>query len=417
MDNLEEFDGNAPDNGPNNPAATPCPLAQLHRDRKIIKKGQGTVSTQDAKIQIANFFWSLASRRCFDTKHKDRAIKCRCLIQARDWLDDEDVDALVDYLYEFALKESKDQKAILAEWMKYGQAWKQKLYNMPRYETRKVFLLPGVPNQPLAMICRNAMTAVLGMTARSWDPLWKKVKEGRPIAHGLVGKASNNKKDFEPALHDFFQDMLQFAGPRATRLIRELVRDRVNMELRDDDDDVLELPTAFSKRALHNRYLLEQGWTFEVDSKMRVIEKKQLQPNDDMDNNPPASWPTFLNFWNKNYPKLVIPSAAEDICNECYMYANRHKYALLEKDKNNEGDDSDDEEGKAESDDEEEANRKMLLNEDLVLKAARHVEMAQRQRTYYQERRQAALDTINNRPSERVLCYVCLRLRAEPCNP
>jgi hypothetical protein len=148
MDNLEEFDDNAADNGPNNPAVTPCPLTQLHRDRKNIKKGQDTISTQDTKIQISNFFWSLASR-CFNTKHKDRAIKCKCLIKTRHWLVDEDVDALVDYLYEFALKESKEQKAILAEWMKYGQAWKQKLYNMPQYNTRKVFLLPGVPNSHL----------------------------------------------------------------------------------------------------------------------------------------------------------------------------------------------------------------------------------------------------------------------------
>jgi hypothetical protein len=204
MNNHEEFDGNTANNGPNNPAVTPCPLTQLHRDWKNIKKGQGAASTQDAKIQISNFFWSLASSCCFDTKHKDRAIKCKCLIKARDWLGDEDVDALVDYLYEFALKESKEQKAILAEWTKYGQAWKQKLYNMPQYKTRKVFLLPGVPNQPLAMICRNAMMAVLGMTAHSWDPLWKKVKEGHSIDHGLVGKDSNNKKDFEPGLHDFF---------------------------------------------------------------------------------------------------------------------------------------------------------------------------------------------------------------------
>jgi hypothetical protein len=34
------------------------------------------------------------------------------------------------------------------------------------------------------------------------------------------------------------------------------------------------------------------------------------------------SWFTFLYFWNVNYPKIVVPNARQDICGNCWMFAN-----------------------------------------------------------------------------------------------
>ena len=48
----------------------------------------------------------------------------------------------------------------------------------------------------------------------------------------------------------------------------------------------------------------------------------------------------------------------------------------------------------------------MVDSERLVLAAARHVEMAQRQQQMYQAKKQAAIDTLLLPPLERVLCFV-----------
>jgi hypothetical protein len=42
------------------------------------------------------------------------------------------------------------------------------------------------------------------------------------------------------------------------------------------------------------------------------------------------SWPSFCRFWSKNYPKIVIQRPAEDLCDDCVVFANRHKYQKRE---------------------------------------------------------------------------------------
>jgi hypothetical protein len=34
------------------------------------------------------------------------------------------------------------------------------------------------------------------------------------------------------------------------------------------------------------------------------------------------SWFTFLYFWKLNYPKIDVPNARQDICGDCWMFAN-----------------------------------------------------------------------------------------------
>jgi hypothetical protein len=115
---------------------------------------------------------------------------------------------------------------------------------------------------------------------------------------------------------------------------------------------------------------------------------------------------------------LVVPNAAEDICPDCYRFANQHKFATRDKTVATKA--TSDSDSESDSDDEEEEERKegdkpdnqerelqqQQQNEALIIKAAIHVKMAQKQRLFYQEKRQEAIDTVNNRPSERVLCYV-----------
>lgn len=39
-----------------------------------------------------------------------------------------------------------------------------------------------------------------------------------------------------------------------------------------------------------------------------------------------VSFYTYYYYWKKNYPKLKVHKPAEDICQLCFRFANRHKY-------------------------------------------------------------------------------------------
>jgi hypothetical protein len=139
--------------GHQGPQSMDCPLTLVHRVRKAILKPPAKkppVNVQGLKEDIRKYFWHLATHYCQDSNNITRQVKCACWIGARRWLDDEDIDALVKYLFDYAMLEAKEQKARLADWMRYAQAMQKKLYNVTRTQRRQLFLIPGF-NRPEAM--------------------------------------------------------------------------------------------------------------------------------------------------------------------------------------------------------------------------------------------------------------------------
>jgi hypothetical protein len=147
------------------------PLPNVHRDRKAIQKGK--VDGIPLLNEVRQYFWFIASNPCHATKNPTRAMKCCCLMNARDWLSDEDIDNVVQYLFDFALLEDKEQRIRLSDWMRYARAINKRYYKVDRQQRRRVYLIPGV-NHPNVLICSHAMCALLGKTHNSWDPLWKR---------------------------------------------------------------------------------------------------------------------------------------------------------------------------------------------------------------------------------------------------
>jgi hypothetical protein len=76
-----------------------------------------------------------------------------------------------------------------------------------------------------------------------------------PPSHGLTGKAGNKVDDsMALLLSDYFNEILQLATPRATLVIRTVVREQVERtELCDNDEEIVELPLHMSKRSLYDR--------------------------------------------------------------------------------------------------------------------------------------------------------------------
>jgi hypothetical protein len=97
----------------------------------------------------------------------------------------------------------------------------------------------------------------------------------------------------------------------------------VGMEYRDCNREMIELPSSLSKRAIYIRFCKTIGYK-KAQAKNGsghdeyLVEDKHLVPEEKtaMDGNlttkllSPPSFSTFLAFWFRNYPHVVVPSAS-----------------------------------------------------------------------------------------------------------
>jgi hypothetical protein len=213
----------------------------------------------------------------------------------------------VENMYGYALLPKGEQQTLVKEkeWIKYGDTISD-AYRRGDKRKRAVFLLPGTNH----LICRDALCRLLGIGREAWTTIFKMAKNNTPPSHGL------EERIFKTCL-------LLLATPRATLVIRSLVRDQVETELQDDDKDIVELPSHMTKRSLYDRMLLQIGWKYVFDAKSRIVEQ---QPVEGIEQERAPAWSSFQRYWAKHHPKLFIAGAREDVCNQCYIFANRHRY-------------------------------------------------------------------------------------------
>ena len=109
------------------------------------------------------------------------------------------------------------------------------------------------------------------------------------------------------------------------------------------------------------------------------------------------------------YPKIVIQRSSEDICDECFVFANQHRYGKRKKEN-----DDDDEDGLLElvsklaldDDDDDDDVNEMEMSEERVLAAAKHVDRAKKQRELFNLKKQEAKDDKDTPRGERSSCFV-----------
>ena len=58
-----------------------------------------------------------------------------------------------------------------------------------------------------------------------------------------------------------------------------------------------------------------------------------------------CSYTTFKQFWKKHFPLLLLRRPTEDLCNKCYVFANKFRYNLSQDEESSDDDDDDSEGG------------------------------------------------------------------------
>ena len=219
------------------------------------------------------------------------------------------------------------------------------------------------------------------------------MKKNKVPVHGLKGKESNNNNlhhGYTFVLKMFFDMLETLAVPRATRVVRTLVKGEgkeetnpstVRVELRDDDTDVLELPSSMTKRGIYARFLKDHCGIVQVlDARSCVIAVRPNGPDDHVPDCYP-SWRSFNRHWERFYPKLVIARPREDVCEDCWKYANSFRFRKrgVGSEGMSAGDDDDDDD-----------DREQEHNEGVVESAKVHVEQAKIQRKLFNDKQEEA---------------------------
>jgi hypothetical protein len=378
------------------------PLLELRKAwNESTKKEKESFDLGPWKEEFASFLDVICnSGPCTDLHNPRRRINCNCM-EELDFADEEEEDAIFRYLSRYSRMKWGEQRLIVLEWKRYAKAFQNSFMG----NKNRVYLLPGSSTYK---ICKSSLAKLIGKERYAWDSI-QEGKGGDALMHGLSKREAGNRaqdSDMTERLHGYFKHLQELGAPRSTRLVSDLSQGLVSTELRDANVELIELPACNSKRALFRTFLAELGWQMTFDKKGRVTSQSPTG-SDVNDSLAPISWTTFCRFWKKNYPNIVVQKPAQDLCDDCVVFANKHKYNKRKNEAVVEDEDEDNVVPSAKKTDFDELNREMEADEQLVLDAAKHVEMARAQRMLFNQKKNDSLLLAGAATELRTYTFVC----------
>ena len=100
------------------------------------------------------------------------------------------------------------------------------------------------------------------------------------------------------------------------------------LEVRDQDEELLELPTNWLQCWLYGKWVTTLGLKAKLVDDEGLIWLEEIENWDGSDRQglKPCVFKTFRSFWKKEYPKLVLPKPREDICTDCFILSHTFRY-------------------------------------------------------------------------------------------
>jgi len=99
------------------------------------------------------------------------------------------------------------------------------------------------------------------------------------------------------------------AEPRATRIVREATQTSLR-----DDNNLYDLPTYMMRRGLYKEFCYGRGQLVTYTNKGNVKFEQRMDQEWSGESLHCPALSTFIAFWDKEYPELVIRRAVKDIC-------------------------------------------------------------------------------------------------------
>jgi hypothetical protein len=147
-------------------------------------------------------------------------------------------------------------------------------------------------------------------------------------AHKSIGKKNYNaiEKDdqkYEPLMRHF-EYLKNLGEVRVTRVVATLVNGMQGHANRDKSPDMTYLPISLGYWSCYKQYMALLGYVVWTTAMGAFI----VMGGDgkEVDAGEYSSFSTYFNLWKHDFPDLKVSRLVEDICKDCYAFANCHRY-------------------------------------------------------------------------------------------
>ena len=373
------------------------------------KSHNNKLSCEQKKENLRSFVNKNLIVPCLN-QNSNRRTTCHCL---EVFLHNEDlIDQLILLLERFEGLNQKERQLFLHGVITHGFIAKQ---NLPRGCLKEpIFLLSGIENDitECVNVCHNGIQNLFCIGTKRW----KKLCSEAMLPNGKdVSNYENNKNAKSTAVSksvmDFLSDIAEQEGEsHATRFVRT----EVQLFLRDEDIQLIQLPPYYTKRQLYERYYYERGWIGKSNAKGAYppIHEFRNRPNDD-ENGDFAMWPhgsiqqeicswrQFHRIWMNSMPHIKTRPPALDTCVACNVFRNISNYRISV----NESSSTNSDKLLCPETNEPSylnvpADEQEVARENLILSAAKHVKAAQSQKSLAQKKIEAAKIAFEQMPND-----------------
>lgn len=237
----------------------------------------------------------------------------------------------------FALLSKDIRQTLLKERLANASARKVEYQSLYKKRSRsssdlhRLYYRLSVPGFDIPL-CGNSFRNFYVLLRRSWKSLTVECKKGSgPIAHRNLG---NNNRGInscraiaKPSVVSFLEDVCKSYGEAyATRFVREVT----GLSLRQEEENLVELPSRFTKRKLYAEYCFSRGYKIKANAKgsygkvssYELREYDELLWPEDSIALTVCSWKDFLSIWKEEFSYMKIRNPCEDTCAECFKIRN-----------------------------------------------------------------------------------------------
>lgn len=259
--------------------------------------------------------------------------ECQCLHILRDPCRR---SLVAKYIVGLRSKDKYEKDSIILEWYKYATANrrngdKTNWYKFP-FDAVDMFTdLTWIGPLVDARMCTQAMYRVMGISDHNMEPIRLASRTtGVLPRHGNTGNTHNAMApEVYAHLKNHFDELMLLGEVRATRVIATLVDGMMGPHVNKNENDAenVYLPISDGYRRCYYRYLKSLGYSSYV-APNGAVKYDVWNPNGEHGPTPPKKvcLTTYVAMWKREYPRLKVSRPAEDICEYCYRFANKHKY-------------------------------------------------------------------------------------------
>ncbi len=147
-------------------------------------------------------------------------------------------------------------------------------------------------------------------------------------AHKSIGKKNynvikNNDQKYEPLMRHF-EYLKNLGEDQATQVVATLVDGMQGHTNCNDSLDVTYLPISLGYWSCYKWYMTLLGYIVRATAMGAFI--VMGEDSKEVDAGEYCSFLTYFILWKRDFPDLKVSWPVEDICKDCYAFANRYRY-------------------------------------------------------------------------------------------